>query len=502
MGEGSRTYQEERAPSASADEQALLDEALRQADERLVASLQRDELRRRRRRWLALGGFAMTITVAAIVASVTVGGSKPGTRGSTDAGERQITPVTGSVPLVDSFETGNETPRGWRKGAPIPGVTYLWDKDTAFEGKASLCLKKTANRYFPIAQWHRTLAYDGTSKCLKVSAQVKARQAKKSIIDALFLDAKDEWIRHQWVSYIGAKKKGDPPADHDWKPYSGTVPIPSGTKKIVIGLQIYGPGTVWFDALEAQYVELGAAVDADLDRKLKEIVAEFKAGPEGTDVWGLAGEIAEGNDARAIPTLIGLIDADNSYQTIYGVGHFGLGKMTGVRYSPYHDGAWWRRWWDKNKSRYPKEVQAKPIPDLPKTENGKAHRSYPEDLDTLDGLLRQIVRQFRDVREGKPRGYPGISHTAQLIGELKDPRAIPTLIGIIDADNTYDTVYGVGYFGLGRLTGVRYSKTHDGAWWRKWWDENKSRFPADVRDATIPDMRPPVSGSDSGTKKR
>ena len=32
------------------------------------------------------------------------------------------------------------------------------------------------------------------------------------------------------------------------------------------------------------------------------------------------------------------------------------------------------------------------------------------------------------------------------------------MIGMIEADNSYDTVYGVGYFGLRRLTGVDYCK--------------------------------------------
>lgn len=76
--------------SATADEQALLDEALRQADERLAASLQRDELRRRRRRWLALGGFAMTITVAAIVASLMVGGQKTEPRESKEVSPSEM----------------------------------------------------------------------------------------------------------------------------------------------------------------------------------------------------------------------------------------------------------------------------------------------------------------------------------------------------------------------------------------------------------------------------
>jgi RNA polymerase sigma-70 factor (ECF subfamily) len=88
-----------------------------------------------------------------------------------------------------------------------------------------------------------------------LSSQIKAEKVTKAILDVVFLDDKGEWISHEWAAYIGAKKANDPPADHDWKEYSGRVKIPKGTKKIQIGLQIYGPGKVWFDEVRAAYVE-------------------------------------------------------------------------------------------------------------------------------------------------------------------------------------------------------------------------------------------------------
>ena len=77
----------------------------------------------------------------------------------------------------------------------------------------------------------------------------------KAIVDVIFLNAKGEWISHKWACYIGNKKADDPPANHDWKPYSGRVEIPKETKKIQIALQIYGPGKVWFDDVRAEYTE-------------------------------------------------------------------------------------------------------------------------------------------------------------------------------------------------------------------------------------------------------
>jgi len=77
------------------------------------------------------------------------------------------------------------------------------------------------------------------------------------------------------------------------------------------------------------------------------------------------------------------------------------------------------------------------------------------------------------------------------LATIGDPRVIPTLIGVIDADNSYDTVYGIGYFALGfdklgELTGVHYVFYHDGPWWRRWWENNKARFPKDIQEIPIP----------------
>ena len=73
--------------------------------------------------------------------------------------------------------------------------------------------------------------------------------------------------------------------------------------------------------------------------------------------------------------------------------------------------------------------------------------------------------------------------------DLKDPRAIPTMIAIIEAHDAYESIYGIGYFGLGKLTGVRYDESHDGAWWREWWQKNRRRF-ASAGHLDIPRLRP------------
>lgn len=62
------------------------------------------------------------------------------------------------------------------------------------------------------------------------------------------------------------------------------------------------------------------------------------------------------------------------------------------------------------------------------------------------------------------------------LGRIGDRRAIEPLIDAIAADGTRDTIFGLGHFGLGELTGVPYDPSHDGVWWRKWWEANRHRF--------------------------
>lgn len=72
------------------------------------------------------------------------------------------------------------------------------------------------------------------------------------------------------------------------------------------------------------------------------------------------------------------------------------------------------------------------------------------------------------------------------LGNLEDPRAIPTMIGVIMAHNDYETVYGLGYFGLRKMTDVPYDESHDGDFWLDWWDKNRGRFGDGVSSIPIP----------------
>lgn len=167
--------------------------------------------------------------------------------------------ISEKLPLKNAgAEEGEVAISGWARGAQVDGVAYNWDKSVAHSGKASLSIKKTAQRYFPIAQWHQSVKHTGKSKKVMLTAQVKADAMTKGILDIQFIDAQGDTISHTWAAYIGGKD-GQPPATHDWKQYAGVVEIPDKTAEITVALQVYGPGTVWFDDIELGYVAEGKA---------------------------------------------------------------------------------------------------------------------------------------------------------------------------------------------------------------------------------------------------
>ncbi len=92
--------------------------------------------------------------------------------------------------------------------------------------------------------------------------------------------------------------------------------------------------------------------------------------------------------------------------------------------------------------------------------------------------------------DGESAEDPGADGTlwsgARALAEMGDPAAIPEMIAMIARKPCYDTVYGIGYFGLSKLTGVEYDESHDGAWWLDWWDQNRLRLPETVRNLSIP----------------
>jgi hypothetical protein len=102
----------------------------------------------------------------------------------------------------------------------------------------------------------------------------------------------------------------------------------------------------------------------------------------------------------------------------------------------------------------------------------------------IEPLLAALVRV-------PPRNIGAYYGIAGAVARLGDPRAIPTMIGMLAAHEDLTTVYGIGYFGLGPLTGVPYDEAHDAAWWRRWWMENRTRFGPEVAGLEIPALTLP-----------
>ena len=126
----------------------------------------------------------------------------------------------------------------------------------------------------------------------------------------------------------------------------------------------------------------------------------------------------------------------------------------------------------KTKRGVPAEVRLAAIRSLGREANGWV-------VPQLEELLKDALR---DADEYQQLTWP----IATALADIGDPAAIPTMIAAIDADNTYQTVYGIGWFGLNRLTGVDYDESHNGQWWRDWWQKNRNRYPEAVRTLEIP----------------
>jgi RNA polymerase sigma factor (sigma-70 family) len=209
-----------------------------------------------------------------------------------------------SIVANGSFERGDpkgRSPESWKTGPAIPGVEFKWDKSVAHQGKASLHLKKTAARFFPIAQCFQEVKRAGDLPRLKVAAFVKAEKATKAVIDVQFVSQNGDET-HQWVALIAPKADGDPPLTHDWKRYEGIVDIPAGTDKLAVAVQIYGPGNLWFDEVTAEYTndkappgsdgQAGGSVSKPEDERSSVASEERKAGDDARKRYFLIGPAA------------------------------------------------------------------------------------------------------------------------------------------------------------------------------------------------------------------
>jgi len=120
----------------------------------------------------------------------------------------------------------------------------------------------------------------------------------------------------------------------------------------------------------------------------------------------------------------------------------------------------------------PSAVQAGALRTLGKPENAWA-------FEPLSATLTRIARGTD--AEGD------LVAAAASLGRLRDPRAIPLLIGVLAVDDTEATRSTVNS-ALGLLTGAETNASHNQRWWLKWWSAKRASLPEPVRSSPIPDL--------------
>ncbi len=105
-------------------------------------------------------------------------------------------------------------------------------------------------------------------------------------------------------------------------------------------------------------------------------------------------------------------------------------------------------------------------------------------METLEAIDRDWAKS-EEAKEGVPELITGLSsgsykayeRTAEILGQIGDPRAIEPLIRSLNPAtraSKEDTRYFAGGEALGKLTGQAYSTDYDA--WMQWWEVNKEKF--------------------------
>ena len=103
----------------------------------------------------------------------------------------------------------------------------------------------------------------------------------------------------------------------------------------------------------------------------------------------------------------------------------------------------------------------------------------PYALETLEQLATHEV-------DRDPDG-PVVRAAVRGLGDVRDPRAVPFLIGLLErTDQDLGLRSTIGAGALQELTGVRFDVQRDAAWWRTWWEDNRLRFEPAVSGLEIP----------------
>lgn len=95
----------------------------------------------------------------------------------------------------------------------------------------------------------------------------------------------------------------------------------------------------------------------------------------------------------------------------------------------------------------------------------------------------------------------GVWILRQALAASTDPRLIPVMIGVLEAEDD-SRIDEMLQYPLQKLTQAYFQETHSGGWWHLWWNKNRMKFTAEVRNAPIPHLKPQLRESGQTTTYR
>jgi superkiller protein 3 len=278
MNSGSRTDDGNGATPVTTDEDALLDAAMYQADDRLVAALREDELRRRRKRRRLIGGLAMTLTVVGVMIGVTIVGANP-----TPAEKQEAAALTQS---------------GWQ----LFGAQKWLEAEVSFD-KAVKLDPKFANAWNGLG-WAKFNGGD-------------AEAAEKAFNRCLSLDRLNGGARNG-MGNIYFMQREYKKAEKQWLQVKETAPAAwYGLAKMYLLTEQFDKALPWAERIVKQNPDdadapklLAAAESKSLDDDLRKLIEPAERNPGQVDPrkgWAL---FNQGRLAEAIPIFQAAVEAD------------------------------------------------------------------------------------------------------------------------------------------------------------------------------------------------
>ena len=83
---------------------------------------------------------------------------------------------------------------------------------------------------------------------------------------------------------------------------------------------------------------------------------------------------------------------------------------------------------------------------------------------------------------------PGVDTLINALTEANDVRVLPILIALAEtlSKNDSNGLFNAAF----TLTGMGFEEARNNTgWWRQWWEKNKDKYPAEVRDITVPGLK-------------